>query len=294
MKLMLYVAPLALGVTLSATATTTQRGDDDLQSALERAGDRVEAFFTRAQSLVCTETVVMQPLNSGLTADGFSRTVESELRLSWDPGIGGDAVTEAQTRRQVLKVNGRPPREDDHRSCTTPEQNDTETQPLSLLLPQQREKYQFSSAGTGRVDGRPAVMIDFREAGRISVDVKPVEGLDDCISYEITGGQRGRLWLDVETFDVLRLDQRLTGMVELRMPRVFARRPGAAAYMTVEREDTSLRFGRISFSQPEESLVLPQSSTSLRIVRGSGSSRLRTVTRYTDYRRFLTSGRVVG
>ena len=294
MKLMLYVAPLALGVTLSATATTTQRGDDDLQSALERAGDRVEAFFTRAQSLVCTETVVMQPLNSGLTADGFSRTVESELRLSWDPGIGGDAVTEAQTRRQVLKVNGRPPREDDHRSCTTPEQNDTETQPLSLLLPQQREKYQFSSAGTGRVDGRPALMIDFREAGRISVDVKPVEGLDDCISYEITGGQRGRLWLDVETFDVLRLDQRLTGMVELRMPRVFARRPGAAPYMTVEREDTSLRFGRISFSQPEESLVLPQSSTSLRIVRGSGSSRLRTVTRYTDYRRFLTSGRVVG
>lgn len=294
MKLMRCAAPLAFGVALTVTATATQLGNSDLESALARAGHRVEAFFTRAQSLVCTETVVMQPLSSGLTADGFSRTVESELRVSWDPGIGGDPVTEAQTRRQVLKVNGRPPRDDDHRSCTTPEQNDTETQPLSLLLPQQREKYQFSSAGTGRVDGRPALMIDFREVGRVSVDVRPVEGLEDCISYELTGGQRGRVWLDAETFDVLRLDQRLTGMVELQMPRVIARRPGSAPYMTLEREDTSLRFQRVSFAQPEESLVLPQSSTSLRIVRGSGSSRLRTVTRYSDYRRFLTGGRVVG
>lgn len=276
---------------LSVPALSAQRGGKDLASTLTRAGARVEDFFTRAQSLVCTETVMMQPLNSTLSADGLRRTVESELRVSWDPGLGGPA-TEAQTRRQVLEVNGRPPREDDRRSCTTPEQNDTETQPLSMLLSEQRPRFTFSDAGTTRIDDRAALMIDFREVAPVSVYVREVEGLDDCISYDVTGGQRGRLWIDAVTHDVLRLDQHLTGMIELRLPPAMARRPGASPYLTLEREDTSLRFDRLSFTQPDESLVLPVTSSSLRIVRGA--SRLRTMTRYTDYRRFLTSGRVVG
>ena len=291
MNLSLWLASVALATSIAHDVLGQSHGFD-LSSTLARAGEQVEAFFTRAQSLVCKELVMMQPLDSGLGASGPSRNVESELRLSWDPGDDGAAATEAQTRRQVIKVNGRPPREKDQRSCTTPEQNDTETQPLSMLLPQQREKYEFSAAGTTRLDGRAALMIDFREVTPLKVDVRTVEGLDDCISYDLNGGQRGRLWIDAESFDVLRLDQRLTSMVELRMPRVLARRPGGSTYLTLEREDTSLRFSRMSFTQPDESLVLPSSSSTLRVVRGA--SRLRTMTRYTDYRRFLTGGRVVG
>ena len=82
-------------------------------------------------------------------------------------------------------------------------------------------------------------------------------------------------------------------MVELRMPRVMiARRPSASMYLTLERQDTTLRFGRVDFSNPDESIVLPVTSSELRIVRGA--SRLRTMTRYTNYRRFLTGGRIVG
>ncbi|WP_255996951.1 hypothetical protein, partial [Klebsiella pneumoniae] len=68
--------------------------------------------------------------------------------------------------------------------------------------------------------------------------------------------------------------------------------PGASLYLTLERQDTSLRFGRVQFTNPDESIVLPQTSSELRIVRGA--SRLRTMTRFTNYRRFLTGGRVVG
>jgi hypothetical protein len=292
-SIVMSVAAVLAASLAGSAASLTQQPDGDLASTLARAGARVEEFFTRAQSLVCTETVTMQPLSSSWSADGFGRTVESELRVSWEPGLGGPA-TEAQTIRQVMTVNGRPPRENDHRSCTTPEQSDTETQPLSMLLPQQQDRYRFTAAGTARLEGRAALMVDFREVAKVSVEVTTVEGLDDCISYDLTGGQRGRLWIDAESFDVLRMDQRLTGMVELRMPQVIARRPGGSQYMTLEREDTSLRFGRVSFAQPEESLVLPLTSTSLRIVRGGGAPRLRTTTRYTDYRRFLTGGRVVG
>ena len=83
-------------------------------------------------------------------------------------------------------------------------------------------------------------------------------------------------------------------MVEMRLPRVLARRPGASPYMILERSDTTLRFGRVSFQSPEESLLLPVTSTSLRIMRGGGASRLRTTTKYSEYRRFMTAGRVVG
>jgi hypothetical protein len=282
----------ALAITSGARAIA-QSPSTDVSALLVRAGERVEEFFTRAQSLVCTETVTMYPLNSSLSADGLSRTVESELRVSWDPGLGGP-ITEAQTRRDVLKVNGRPPRENDHRSCTTPEQTDTETQPLSMLLAGQREKYEFSAAGSGRIAGRTAAMVDFRELAAVSTDVQAVEGLDDCVSYDIHGGARGRLWIDTETSDVLRLDTRIGGMIEMRLPDVLARRPGASRYMVLERSDTTLRFGRVTFEAPNESLVLPLESSSLRIMRGGGASRLRTMTRYTNYRRFITGGRVVG
>jgi hypothetical protein len=286
---------LATAVAFGSLPSRAETGasSTEVATVLARAGARVEEFFTRAQSLVCTETVSLQPLNSGLTADGFSRTVESELRVSWDPGLGGGPVTEAQMHRQVLKVNGRRPRANDHQSCTTPEQTDTETQPLSMLLPQQREKFQFSAAGNERIGGRPAVTIDFREVARASSEVRAVDGLEDCVSYELTGGLRGRLWIDADTFDVLRLDQRLAGMVEMRLPRVLTRRPGALPYMILERSDTTLRFARVRFEAPDESLLLPQTSTSLRVMRGGAASRLRTTTTYSDYRRFLTGGRVV-
>jgi hypothetical protein len=289
---------LALLLLVAATAATAraQRGVEpaELAVTLAKASARVEAYFTRAQSLVCTETVHLQPLNYGLSGDGMGRTVESELRLSWDAGIGGEATGEAQTRRQVVKVNGRPPRPNDRNNCTAPEQHETEPQPLSMLLASERDNYAFSPAGRGRVDKREAVMIDFRQVEEVKVDVQQVEGNDDCISYDLTGGLRGRLWIDAETADVLRLDQRLAGQVEVRLPRALARRPGVSPTWTLERWDTTMRFKRVTFDEPQETLVLPVSTTVMRVTRGSGSPRLRTTTTYSRYKRFLTGGRIVG
>lgn len=288
-------AALACGlVALGSAATRAQHSTDaDLETTLERAAARVERYFTRAQSLMCTETVHVQPLGWGLSPEGPGRTVESELRLSWDPAseAGG---TEAETRRVVVRVNGRPPRKNDRNSCTTPEQSSTETQPLSMLLREQRGEYAFALAGMGKVDRRPAIQVDYRLLAGATVDVKMVEGRDDCISYDIEGGLRGRLWIDAETYDVLRLDQRLAGLVEVPLPREVARRPGAERFWTLERWDTTMRFRRLGFSDPEETFVVPVSTSELRVTRGAGTPRLRTTTEYTSYKRFLTGGRIIG
>jgi hypothetical protein len=261
---------------------------------LQRAGERVERYFARAQSIVCLEVVVLQALTPGWTSDGFARTVESELRLSWKPREDGKPQTEAQMLRQLIKVNGHKPEKDDWNNCTAPEQQTQEPQALSLLLPGLRADYQFALAGPSAIDRRRAIMIDYRLMKETSVESQMIEGRDDCVSFNVEGGMRGRIWIDVETYDVLRLDQRLGGMVEIPLPKDAKRRASSPVSWTMERWDTSIRFRRVAFENPEETLVLPQSLTSIRITRGSAMPRLRTTTEYKNYQRFLTAGRVVG
>jgi hypothetical protein len=291
------VGRLVFTITLVSTAIVSAQSRDvavSLQVALTRAGERVEQFFARAQSIVCLEVVRMQTLDPGYAAQGPSRMVESELRLSWEPNADGGPAAEAQTLRQLLKVNGNKPRANDWQNCTAPEQQTKEPQPLSILLPSIRTDYDFWIAGQEKVDGRQAVMLDYKFRKKATIDVDMVEGRDDCIGFTLDGGMRGRLWIDVETFDVLRLDQRLVGMVEVPLPRTVARLPNSDMHWTLERWDTSIRFKSVSFTNPEERLVLPVSSTALRVTRGSGQPRLRTNIDYVNYRRFLTGGRVVG
>ncbi len=286
---------LGLWVTAAVSGQTpAASAPGDVAATLAKATARVEEYFTRAQSLVCTETVHVQPLSSGLTGDGFGRTVESELRLSWDPGIDGAPAGEARTRRTVVKVNGHAPRENDRNNCTGPEQHETEPQPLSMLLVKERDAYRFSWAGRGRIDRREAVMIDFREIAELQVtDVREADDNEDCISYSVSGGMRGRIWIDAETSDVLRLDQRLGGQVEVPLPKKAARRPGASPSWTIERFDTTMRFKRVTFDEPQEVLVLPVSSTRMNVTRGAGTPRTRTTTTFSGYKRFLTGGRIV-
>lgn len=284
----------AFAILFSASLTAEQATPSfDLAATLQRAGDRVEYYFARAQSIVCFETVSLQPLSFGLSTDGAARLVQSELRLSWDPTADTKTPLEAKTLRQVVKVNGRPPRKNDYDNCTTPEQQSTETQPLSMLLPQQRIEYDFSIVGPAKQDGRAAILLAYRMKARPTVTVSLVDNNENCISYSIDGGMRGRIWIDAETFDVLRLDEGLGGLIDIKLPWKVARRSPDNGVWTMERFDSSIRFKPIKFSDPDETLILPVSASSLRITRRSGSPRLRTTTEYTQYRRFLTAGRVL-
>jgi hypothetical protein len=264
-----------------------------LAAILQRAGERVERYFKRAQSILCLEVVHLQPLSSSWSVDGFGRTVESELRLSWQPGSDGTPSTEAQMMRQLLKVNGKPPRHDDWKNCTSPEQETQEPQTLSMLLPAQRGDYAFTLVGDTRIDRRSAYLIEYRLLKPMTVDSKMVEGRDDCISFKIEGGMRGRIWIDTETHDVLRLDERLGTLVDIPLP-LKARRRSDRSFWTMERWDTSTRFKSVTFSDPDETLVLPESRMTMQVTRGSGTPRLRTVTNYQNYQRFVTGARVVG
>lgn len=282
------LALLALGATVSAGQSATF----DVGAVLERASVRVTEYFARAQAIVCLEKVSLQRLGAGFGADGPARQVESELRVTWEPSPENPTPKEARTVRQVIRVNGGTPRKKDYNNCTTPEQNAEEEQPLSILLPQQRADYTFTAAGRGKIDGRDAMIVAFREVKKPTVDVSLVEDNEDCISFDIEGGMQGKIWIDAETHDVLRLDRLLTGLVEIPLPKKVTRR-GGTMFWTMERWDSSIRFKRVAFDDPQETLILPVSSTTLQVTRGSGTPRLRTMTQYLAYRRFLTGARVL-
>ena len=283
----------ALLTALGVCVLGAQTAHIDLEGVLDRAGARVAEYFARAQSIVCLEKVSLQRLNLGFSADGPARYVESELRLSWEPTKDDPMPKEARTLRQVIKVNGHPPRKKDWNNCTTPEQEDSEEQPLSMLLPESRAGLSFAYDGRQVIDGRDAVVIRFREKKlKPTVDVSLVEDNENCVSFNIDGGMRGKVWIDAETSDVLRLDKSLSGLVEIPLPRK-AQRFGVDRPWTMERWDSSIRFKPVKFEEPSETLILPVSASTIQITRGSGTPRLRTTTQYTSYRRFITGARVV-
>jgi hypothetical protein len=278
------LAACILSISLSAQPN---RAPADLAAALERIGAHVEQYYTRARSIVCVETVRLQPLSSNFMPDGFGRRLVYELRVAWEPPADGDGPHEATVLRQIVSVDGRPPRAKDDGGCMDPKPVSPE--PLAFLLPGRRSNFIFTWVGAGRVDGREGIMLDYKSANALPADIA---WHDECVSVDLPGQTRGRVWIDAATDDVLRLDERLSGPFEFRVPREHTRH-GDPTWMTIERADSSIRYRPVVFHDPEETVMLPASIESLTVIRNSGTPRLRTTQEFSNYRRFMTGGRLV-
>jgi hypothetical protein len=277
---------IALVVALLAAGRAAIGQSISADQTVDRLSDYVEQYYTRAQSIVTNESVTVQRLNRDLSFDGFARRLEYELRVEWDPSVDADE-SPAKVTRQLLTVNGKPPRKGDKPECMDPKTVSPE--PLAFLLPDRRHKYAFTSVGVGRVDGREAVMVDYRslEPG------KPiVEWTDDCVSVDVPGRWRGRLWAEPETATIVRMDEQLIGMVDLPIPRKHQQINGAL-FLTLERADMSIRYRAVRFSDPDETLMLPAEITSSSMWRNGGSPGNRVTQSFSNYRRFVTAGRII-
>jgi hypothetical protein len=279
----------AVAVVAAVAGVAAQPGDPNraLAPLLARISARVEDFYSRARTVTSRETIVYQRLESDFRPVGFARRLVYELRLAWEPEADGSSPTEAKVLRQLLTVNGRPPRPRDEPECTDPQSDSTDA--LSILLPQKRGEYEFTSGGPARIENRAALTIDFRN---VSKEKPEASWTDDCVHVNLPGRSRGRIWVDAETFDVLRLDEHLTGMFDFRAPEKIARRHGAYD-MALERYDFSVRYREVKFADPEETLTLPRLVEITSVWRGMGAPRVRVTQEYSDYRRFVTGARIV-
>jgi len=285
------VLPAILAIVFAMT-----NGSNAQQPAIDvllaRVGERVLHFYRQAQNVICIERSTVQPIDSSYSPQGFTRTVESELRIEAD---GGDASGEASVVRQVRKVNGRVPRETDKKDrdgCTDP--NPLSTEPLAFLLPVHRSEYQFIPAGTGRDRDRDAILIDFTSVDRRSKPelIEDLGGHDDCFDWTGHVASAGRVWVDAQTFDLLRVERRLRGPVDVTVPTKIQRRHHLDNWVVVIRQDETIRYRTVAFHDPDEVLLVPESIDSVIIVRGGLQSTRRSQL-FSDYKRFVTEGRVV-
>jgi hypothetical protein len=258
---------------------------DELTVRLDQIGRRVEGYYARARSIVCRELVRLQPLRRDLMPEGPPRELVYEMRVSWDPDTADERPT-ATVFRQLLTVNGQPATPDDEPECTDPRTEAVD--PLVTLLPRRRPEFVFTSAGTTRIDGRNAVRLDYRPVSR----VRPtVTWNGDCASIDLAGQTRGRVWVDAATDEVLRLDEQIDGQFEF--PVLTSRAYGRPNTMVIERVDTTVRYELVTFSEPEETVLLPASIETLTIVRNAAVEWSRKTQVFSEYRRFLGTGRVL-
>jgi hypothetical protein len=273
---------------ISAAAQTP-----DVDALIAQVGERVAAYYRQAQHVICIERSTVQPIQSNWSDAGFARIVESELRIESEAS-DGQTFPEVALVRDIRRVNGRAPRErdkTDRSGCTDP--NPLSPEPLAFLLPPLRDEYRFSSIRDGREGSRAALIVDFTSRNQASRPelIEDERGHDDCFDWTGPLATRGRVWVDAVTHDVLRVDRHVRGIVDIRVPWALQRRYSLPSSVVLEREDETIRYKVVKFSDPEEALLLPASIATLSVLRNSLQSTRRTRI-FDGCRRFLTDGRV--
>jgi hypothetical protein len=278
----------SVGVTLIGSGVvvlTAPAEPGNLAGLLARVGQRVQQYFARAQSIMCRETVTIWRLQPDLMPDGgHVRTLVYELRIAWTPPTAAGEAPEANVLRELVSIDGRPPSLSKDPDCHDP--RPVSPEPLVMLLANRQAERSFKWAGQKRSSTGSTVTLDYQSLKRQTPELTFHE---DCASVELEGWWRGRVWIDGESADVMRIDEHLTGPVELPIPKAQSRKWFPATSLNFDRVDSSLRYAPVTFRDPEETLILPQSFQVLQ----TGSNRLRVHHTFTDYRRFVTGGRVI-
>ncbi|MDR1988612.1 MAG: hypothetical protein LBQ09_00095 [Acidobacteriaceae bacterium] len=278
----------ALGVTTCTLLTGHVRAasEADLEQVLAKVGAAVERYYARAQSVMCLETVTQQTLTLGMQPDGTPmRRLLYDLRVAWDALTSEDHA--ATVQRELLKVNNREPRPKDKPKCLDPSAVSPDS--LTMLLPANRDDYIFTLAGSAKISGRAATLVDYKARQRGTVTVKPHEDREECWSIDMAGSTRGRVWIDAATGDVLRFDERLANYVEAALPS----KEYGSQTVVFERLDSTTVYQPVTFADPDETLMLPTSHESLQLVRNAGTPGLRSTHKFSNYRRFSTEGHVI-
>lgn len=277
---------VAVAVALAiAAAGVSAQAPADLDALMAHVGERVQQYYRRAQSLVCDETVTLQELGMSFSPEGFARVLEYELRVAWEVSQD-DLPQEATVTRKILKINGRAPKPGAEPGCMDPKSLSPE--PLTFLMPHTRGRYLFAwSSARGR--DPQTLMVDYRSR---ETGTPEITWRGDCVSFDLPGRTTGRLWIDRDSNDIVRMDESLIGQFHYRLPHERLR-PDVNDTWVIERADSSTRYRPVLFRDPDETVLLPDSIESLQVIRGAGVPRVRMSQKFSKYRRFLTDARIV-
>jgi hypothetical protein len=263
---------------LPALAASPHAQSSELTVILSGLANRTQQYYDRFISIICTETVEVQELRFNLKPLRKPRVTVNELSVSRDPVSTGER--EFRVGRVLQVVNGRPARKDQEPGCTDPKTGTPE--PLGFLLAENQARYRFMLAdAAGGPPGTQALAYIESRPQRAEIRWR-----GNCFEAE-GGGHEGRVWFDARTFDVLQVEVRLSKPFPIPMPGGYG---ASNAGIRVERSEATLRFARVQFTQPDETVLLPESIETLHVLRGVPSLRL--TQSLSNFRRFLAESSI--
>lgn len=279
---------LAMWIAGSVGFAAQSRPQGDLDAVLGGVRTYLADYFARAQSIVADEAVTIQPIGSDMMPEAVgARTLRNELRLSWEPTESG-GIGAAEVLRNLISVNGRPPREKDRDKCFDPKATSPEMLAV-LFLSDDRENLRYSISSRRKLRGRPAIAVEIRDTSTGPLQTVVSED-EQCIGWQKPGSQRWRVTLDAENYSVMRYEQYLSAPMDVQVPR--SRKHGTPErQLVVDRFTETIDYQLARFNNPDEAIMLPTSREVVQIFRGPGS--MRTSYRYRNYRRFMTGIRIV-
>jgi hypothetical protein len=285
---------LALALALCAFASARAQEakgetakDERLERILERAGEAVARYQSGLFHIAFTETLRDEELTKEMTPKKSKEFVFDTVVLR-EPLSADEEDFYPKSVRRLKSVDGRPAKS--NRGVPGYGYN---VQSLALLRPQHRARFDFTLEGEEAVGGRAAFRVRALQPGQPPPTVdwgRRVLGL--AMRFRVLAPTYVLLWIDKESFDVLRMESHLVEPFEFDSPRAFGP-VGPSRRLRFTNLDYAVTFRRQTFKDPEQTVLVPDTAEWTRVTEGASKPRIRVTVRFSDYRRFRSDVKVV-
>lgn len=258
----------------------------ELERILERVGEGVARYQTGLFSIAFTETLRREELREDMTAKKSKEYVFDTVVLREELSAEEDDYYPRPARR-LKTIDGKP-----SKKRLGPEVNYFVSS-LGFLLPKHRGPLQFTLEGEETEAGRKLYRIRILSPGEGEPRVewqRRVVGF----RFRVVAPSVYMIWVDAETFDVLRLESHLAAPFEFDGPRAFGfGRFGPSRHFKYAAQDYFVSFRRQQFKDPEQTLLVPDSAEWVTVIEGASKPRTRATLRFSNYQRFRSGVKVI-
>ncbi|HWS88351.1 MAG TPA: hypothetical protein VN282_15375 [Pyrinomonadaceae bacterium] len=287
---LLLLALLACAPARAQEPEAAQAVDERLERILEKVGEGVEKYQAELFRIAFTETLTQQELREDMTPKKSKEHV-------FDTIVSRESLSEDEEDyyprpvRRLRTIDGKPAK----RAKKGDAAAGTFVSSLVFLLPKNRKDFRFTLEGEEQFEGRRAYRIRMLRPGEGPPRVEWRTRLVG-FSFYVMAPTVNFLWVDAETFDVLRYESHLAGPFEFQGPRPLSLgfgRVGKTRRFNFKVNDYAVNFRRERFKDPEQTLLVPVAAEWLRVIEGASKPRTRATLRFADYRRFRSDVKII-
>lgn len=282
--LLLLLALVACVPARAQEAGAEPAKDERLERILEQVGEGVARYQAGLFSIAFSETLKREELREDMTAKRSKEYVFDTVVLR-EPLSADEEDYYPKPVRRLKIIDGKP-----SKKRLGPE-IDYFVASLGFLLPKYRSRFQFTFEGEAIEAGRKLYRIRVLSPGEGEPRVewqRRVVGL----RFRVVAPLVYTIWVDAETFDVLRLESHLVAPFEFDSPRTFGLF-GPSQHFKYAAQDYFVSFRRQQFKDPEQTLLVPDSAEWLAVIEGASKPRTRATLRLYNYQRFRSDVKII-